>query len=339
MLVVDKPVGPSSHDVVAVARRSLGISRIGHTGTLDPQASGVLPLVVGQATRLAQHLTQSDKEYLATIRFGLTTDSHDAAGTVLERSDTAPTEEALAAQLRLMIGATEQRPPIYSAKMVDGERSYVRARAGKPMQAAAVAVTSYLLELVEYGPPTARVRVRCSPGFYVRSLAHDLGQALGTGAILGGLIRTEAAGFTLADAMPFADLVTGARSELRQRVRPLHDLLRELPAVTLTSQGAEWARHGRLLGPAQLVDGSCAAELKPTPSNSSGVSQEDREGAGLRPAEGARVEGEGVVPVKAATTAAASLVRLFDANGRLCALAKSIPGSAHLQPAVVFHYN
>jgi tRNA pseudouridine55 synthase len=253
VLVVHKPVGPSSHDVVVCARRSLGITRIGHTGTLDPQASGVLPLVLGQATRLAQHLTGSDKEYEAIIRFGIVTDTHDAAGAVLRESAELPTVSDIHAALASFRGTFEQTPPLYSAKMVDGERSYVRARAGKPLQPAAVNVTAHALELLSLDGNRASVRIRCSAGFYVRSLAHDLGERLGMGAMLDGLVRTEAAGFRDADAVPFETLVTAPRADLRARVRPMEALLVDLPGVNLTSEGVRWARHGRDLGPDVLA--------------------------------------------------------------------------------------
>jgi tRNA pseudouridine55 synthase len=253
VLVVAKPVGPSSHDIVAVARRSLGISRIGHTGTLDPQASGVLPLVVGQATRLAQHLTGSDKEYLATFRFGLATTTYDVAGEVVARSERFPDVAGLEAALAEFRGTFAQVPPVFSAKMVDGERSYARARAGKPIESPAVPVTVHALELIAFAPPSAQLRVRCSAGFYVRSLAHDLGQRLETGAILEALVRTEAAGFRLDEALPFETLASGPRAELREQIRPMTALLTEVPAAELTPEGVEWARHGRELGPRQLV--------------------------------------------------------------------------------------
>jgi tRNA pseudouridine55 synthase len=253
VLIVHKPVGPSSHDIVVVARRSLGISRIGHTGTLDPQASGVLPLVLGQATRLAQHLTNSDKEYVATVRFGVSTDTHDAAGEVLRNTGIVPAPDAIDRALTGFRGRFEQTPPIFSAKMVDGERSYVRARAGKPRQSAPVAVTVHALEVLSFDSPLARLRVRCSAGFYVRSLAHDLGEALQSGAILEDLVRTEAAGFVLDDALPFETLVKAPRAELHARVHPMESLLITVPAVHLTSEGVAWARHGRDLGPGQLV--------------------------------------------------------------------------------------
>ena len=253
VLVVHKPVGPSSHDVVAVARRSLGLSRIGHTGTLDPQASGVLPLVLGQATRLAQHLTGSDKEYEATVRFGVVTDTHDRAGEVLASSGGVPSIEALETALRRFRGTFAQTPPAYSAKMVGGDRSYVHARAGKPLRSPAVVVTTHLVELLVFEPPLARLRIRCSAGFYVRSLAHDLGEMLATGGILEHLVRTEAAGFGLSEAVSFEALVQAPRGALRERVLPMESLLTDLPAVWLTMQGVEWARHGRDLGPAQLT--------------------------------------------------------------------------------------
>jgi tRNA pseudouridine55 synthase len=252
VLVVCKPVGPSSHDVVVVARRSLGLSRIGHTGTLDPQASGVLPLVLGQATRLAQHLTSSDKEYEATVRFGVVTDTYDAAGAVVESSGAIPSIAALEAALSRFRGTFEQTPPAYSAKMIGGDRSYVHARAGKPLRSPAITVTTHVLELLAYEPPLARLRVRCSAGFYVRSLAHELGQTVGTGAVLEHLVRTEAAGFRLSEAVSFETLVKEPRPELRALVLSMETLLTDVPAAALTDEGVSWARRGRNLGPAQL---------------------------------------------------------------------------------------
>jgi tRNA pseudouridine55 synthase len=252
VLVVHKPVGPSSHDVVVVARRSLGLSRIGHTGTLDPQASGVLPLVLGQATRLAQHLSGSDKEYEATVRFGVITDTYDAAGAVIDASGAVPPIADLEAALTGFRGTFEQTPPAYSAKMVGGDRSYVHARAGRPLRSPAVAVTTHALELLDFEPPLARLRVRCTAGFYVRSLAHDLGQTLGTGAALEQLVRTEAAGFRLNQAVSFDTLVQATRPALGALVLPMETLLIEVPAATLTDEGVSWARTGRNLGPAQL---------------------------------------------------------------------------------------
>ena len=261
VLVVHKPVGPTSHDVVVCARRSLGVKRVGHTGTLDPQASGVLPLVLGQATRLAQHLTGSDKEYEAIIRFGVVTDTYDAAGTIVEETGGVPSASDVEQSLLRFVGELDQVPPLYSAKMVGGERSYVRARSGKPVQPPAVRVRADELTLLEMSGARARVRVRCSAGFYVRSLAHDLGRHLGVGGILDGLVRTSAAGFGLADALAFDVLVTGARADLRARVQPMEALLAEVPAVRLTAGGADWAVHGRELGPSEVVGTIATSDL------------------------------------------------------------------------------
>lgn len=253
VLVVDKPVGPTSHDVVAVARRALGISRVGHTGTLDPRACGVLPLVVGQATRLAQHLSSSDKEYEAVVRFGVTTDTYDMEGRVVEESRAVPSEDAIREALARFRGTFLQRPPAYSARLVDGERAYARARAGRAVQPPAAPVTVHRLELRRYEPPCAELVVRCSAGFYVRSLAHDLGRELGTGAVLDRLVRTEAAGFRQPEALPLAELAVRARDELRTRVVPIERLLTHLPEARLTPSGVERATHGASLSPRDLA--------------------------------------------------------------------------------------
>lgn len=261
VLVVHKPAGPTSHDVVICARRALGVRRIGHTGTLDPPASGVLPLVVGQATRLARHLSGSDKEYEATIRFGLSTTTYDASGETVDRSGILPSLEEIVAALPRFAGSYDQMPPLYSAKMVGGERSYVRARAGKPVQPPPVRVAVHALELLRHDGARVRLRIRCSAGFYVRSLAHDLGRHVRSGAILEDLVRTEAAGFRLDAALPFETLVTAPRAELRARVQPAEALLRELPAAILTAEGVRWARHGRELGPAVMLRPPAGAAL------------------------------------------------------------------------------
>jgi tRNA pseudouridine55 synthase len=253
-LVVHKPVGPSSHDIVVCARRALGISRIGHTGTLDPQASGVLPLVVGQATRLAQYLSGSDKEYLATIRFGVSTDTYDAAGRVISERGGAPSAEELEAALSRFRGTFDQSPPAYSAKMVDGERSYARARAGQAVAPPPATVTAHDLSVIDVDGARVRIRIHCSAGFYVRSLAHDVGEAVGTGAVLEALVRTRAAGFDTQAALPFEQLMTLPRDDVRATVRPMETLLTDLPAATLTPDGVEWARNGREL-PQRILSG------------------------------------------------------------------------------------
>lgn len=253
VLVVNKQVGHTSHDVVSAARRALREKRIGHTGTLDPTASGVLPLVVGQATRLAQYLTASDKEYEAVIKFGVETDTYDAAGRVVRETGQMPSPEALIAALDRFRGTIDQVPPAYSAKKVDGERAYERARRAMPVTLTPVQVRVDLLELVEYAPPMATLRVVSSPGFYVRSLAHDLGAAVGTGAMLYALVRRRSGNFSLEDAVTLDELVESEPAAIAQRLVPMERLLSEWPAVELKEAAVRKVAHGQDLGPADWV--------------------------------------------------------------------------------------
>jgi tRNA pseudouridine55 synthase len=266
VLVVDKTEGPTSHDVVTFARRALGVSRIGHTGTLDPMATGVLPLVIGRATRLAQFLTASDKTYEATIAFGRTTDTYDAAGTIVTTCDRRPTREQLASAIESFRGTFDQTPPVYSAKNIDGERSYVLARRaarsaearsapGNPAERPkAVAVTVKRLEILSFDGEIARLEMAVAAGFYVRSLAHDLGAALDCGAVLTALRRTRSGEFGLDRAVPLADVLQAPRESLAGRLVPFRDLLPELPSVTLRSAiQLERLKNGVELGPGDLV--------------------------------------------------------------------------------------
>lgn len=257
VLVVDKTEGPTSHDVVAFARRALGVSRIGHTGTLDPMATGVLPLVVGRATRLAQFLTASDKSYEATIAFGRTTDTHDAAGTITSSSDRRPAREQLEAAIEKFRGTFDQTPPVYSAKNIDGERSYELARQGKSatmQRAKAVSVTVKRLAILSFEGETARLDLQVTAGFYVRALAHDLGEALGCGAVLIALRRTRSGEFGLDRAVPLADVLQSSRDALAALIVPFRELLTDLPAVTLRSTSQlERLRNGVEMAPGDLI--------------------------------------------------------------------------------------
>jgi tRNA pseudouridine55 synthase len=255
---VDKPEGPTSHDVVTLTRRVLGVSRIGHTGTLDPMATGVLPLVIGRATRLAQFLTASDKTYEATIAFGRSTDTYDARGREVASSAARPTREQLDATLAKFRGEFEQTPPAYSAKNIDGERSYELARKGgskdPPLRPKPVRVTARHLELMSFDGDTATLTMTVSAGFYVRSLAHDLGEALGCGAVLAALRRTRSGEFGLEPAVPLAEVLESRRENLITRILPMSALLGELPAVTLRDAATlERLRNGVEMGPGDLV--------------------------------------------------------------------------------------
>src|SRR5438552_14732430 len=233
VLVIDKPEGLTSHDVVAAARRLLGEKRIGHTGTLDPLATGVLPLACGRATRLVRFLSASDKEYEATILFGVTTDTLDVTGEETSRSGASPSREALVAVLRTFEGEQMQVPPAYSAKKVGGRRAYDFARHDEPVELAAVPVRVPKLELLEFGNERCRISLTCSAGFYVRSLVRDIGERCGTGACLETLRRTRSGDFTIEEAIPLEALHSGTA-----------------PAVR--GAGSDELREGGRVGPADL---------------------------------------------------------------------------------------
>jgi tRNA pseudouridine55 synthase len=263
VLVVDKTEGPTSHDVVTFARRALGVSRIGHTGTLDPMATGVLPLVVGRATRLAQFLTASDKSYEATLAFGRSTDTYDASGRTTAESDRRPSRAELDAALEKFRGTFDQTPPAYSAKNIDGERSYDLARkrarqagtADSPaLRPKAVPVTVKTLTVLSFDGDVARLEMQVSAGFYVRSLVHDLGEALGCGAVLTALRRTRAGEFGLDGAVPLADVLQAPPESIAARIVPFRELLPDLPSATLRSAAQlERLKNGVEMGPADLV--------------------------------------------------------------------------------------
>lgn len=268
VLVADKPLGPTSHDVVATVRRTLGLRRIGHTGTLDPLATGVLPLVVGRATRLASLLSASAKEYLAEIRFGASTPTYDAearfirdpaTGVPLLTGPPPPeppglTREAIEAALADCSGTLMQVPPPYSAKKTGGVASYKRARSSQPVALSPVRVTLHAAVLENYTAGLARIRLSCSAGFYVRSLAHDLGQRLGCGAHVEGLRRLRAGEFTLSDAV-LLDQIEREGPAAAGHIIPLDRLLLHLTGVSLTARGARRASHGNALAPEDLEGG------------------------------------------------------------------------------------
>jgi tRNA pseudouridine55 synthase len=270
VLVVDKPAGCTSHDVVARVRRALGESRIGHTGTLDPLATGVLPLVVGRATRLASMLSGADKEYEAGVRFGCATDTYDAAGRVdgdppsrLASEFAVPEPAGIDAAtidtaLSAFRGSYDQMPPRYSAKKIGGVAAHRLARRNEDVEMRAVPVTVSELTLLGYAGGLARLRITATAGFYVRSLAHDLGAALGCGAHLETLRRTRAGIFSLDAAVALATVQEeGRRAEAR--LLPLEALLPGVPAVVLTERGARRASHGNALAPEDLVTPGAAA--------------------------------------------------------------------------------
>jgi tRNA pseudouridine55 synthase len=270
VLVVDKPSGLTSHDVVAAARRALREKRIGHTGTLDPIATGVLPLACGRATRLVRFLTASDKEYEADIRLGLATDTYDVTGREVARADRIPSQEEVAAALDALTGEYLQAPPPYSAKKIAGRRAYELARADVAVQPDPVPVRVERLELVDLETNVAAVRLTCSAGFYVRSLAHELGIRLGVGACLEALRRTRSGQFGLDDAVVFAVLASDP-DVAKSKIAPLESLLPQFPAVTLTDEGVRRVGHGRTIERGQVAG--------PLPVRAAWVRLMSREGA------------------------------------------------------------
>jgi tRNA pseudouridine55 synthase len=251
VLVVDKPAGPTSHDVVDRVRRALGTRRVGHTGTLDPFATGVLPVCVGRATRLARFLAGGEKEYVATVRLGFATTTDDLTGEPVGPPvpvDVAP--EPLAVALGGLVGSFDQVPPAFSAKHAGGRRLYELARRGEAAPRAATPVTVHGIDLLARDGDTVEIAVRCSAGTYVRALARDLGERLGTGAHLTALRRTRSGAFDLSQSVSGDDLAGAA-----ERMIPLAGLLLDLPAVRVAGEGRHLVGHGRELGRGDVLQG------------------------------------------------------------------------------------
>jgi tRNA pseudouridine55 synthase len=253
-LVVDKPAGMTSHDVIARLRRVLGTKRIGHAGTLDPSATGVLLIGVGRATRLLRFVEALRKEYRAVVAFGAQTTSHDADGTVVATHDaSALTREEVEAALAKFRGEIEQIPPMVSAVKVGGERLYEKARRGEEVERAPRRVTVYAAEIESFEPgaqPRATIRIECSKGTYIRTIAADLGAALGTGAHLAGLRRLRVGRFGEDAAIPLDDVRAGA-------LREMHEAVGEYPRRAVSADEALAVVHGKEL-PAAGIEGPYA---------------------------------------------------------------------------------
>ena len=234
----------TSHDVVARARRVSGIKKIGHAGTLDPLATGVLVLCVGAATRLSEYVMHADKRYRARVRLGATTDTYDAEGEIVRERDASHiTHQAVEQALLPFVGAIEQIPPMYSAIKQGGRKLYDLARAGETVERAARSVRIESLALVDWQPPEFTLDVACSAGTYIRSLAYDIGEALGVGAYLTGLTRAASGMFTLENAVPLDTLLI---DPARYLIPPSEALL-QYPALILDAAAEDDVRHGRAL--------------------------------------------------------------------------------------------
>jgi tRNA pseudouridine55 synthase len=258
VLVVAKPAGPTSHDVVALVRRLASTRRIGHGGTLDPFASGVLPLFLGQATRLVEYHLGDEKTYRATICFGATSTTDDLDGELAPSDGPAPSRQAVTAALADFVGPHLQQPPQFSAIQVGGRRAYKIARSGEIPELSPRAVTIHALDLLDWDDadperPIAVVDVRCSAGTYVRAIARDLGAGLGSGAYLCGLVRTASGPFRLENARTLDEVRAAAATGLdavRSLLLPPDTGLDDLPAVRLTAGEIEDVAKGRFVRPA-----------------------------------------------------------------------------------------
>ena len=239
LLLVDKAAGVTSHDVVDIARRALGTRRVGHAGTLDPFATGLLVLLIGRATRLAQFVDGEPKVYDATIRFGTETDSDDATGTVT-RDAPPPDPAAVRAAVPTFTGELSQVPPSVSAKQVAGVRAHSAARRGAPLTLAPAQVTVHRWDIASITADELRATIECSGGTYIRSLARDLGRAAGSAAHCGALRRVRSGTFHVRDAVPFCELGDRAAGALR----PMVDGLGPVPRESLDAEGVRRIAHG-----------------------------------------------------------------------------------------------
>ena len=238
--------------------------KVGHTGTLDPLASGVLPLVIGKATRLAQFFSSAEKEYEAEIELGVDTTTFDRGGEIVARDHTRTVSDLTSALVEEAVaefrGTYLQLPPAYSAKKIEGDRAYDLARRNSPVLLQPVEVTATALDLLEWRGRFLRLRLVCSAGYYVRSLADAIGARLGTGAHLAALVRTRSGDFSLTDAVGL-DVLDRRPQEAAARVIPLDDLLPSLPTVTLTTEGASLASRGGFIGPAHVSGATALSAL------------------------------------------------------------------------------
>jgi len=261
-LNLDKPSGMTSHDVVARIRRDLRVKKVGHAGTLDPLATGVLILCLGGATRLSEYVMRSTKTYRAQILLGISTTTYDAEGQALASQDaSAVTLDAVETALDVFRGDIEQIPPMYSAIKQDGRKLYALARAGEVVERPARAVTIESLRVLAWSPPEVTLEVQCSAGTYIRSLAHDLGEALGVGAHLSGLIRERSGAFALADSVGLEALL--AAEDWQSYLIPPRIALAPMPELVLDDTAADHVRHGRTVEDAAANEGVVAQAYGP----------------------------------------------------------------------------
>lgn len=255
VIVIRKEKGFTSHDVVAKLRGILHMKKIGHTGTLDPDAEGVLPVALGKATRLVDMITDKEKTYEAVMRLGVVTDTQDMSGTVLSQTtELSVTEEELCTVVSSFVGDYMQVPPMYSALKVNGKKLYELAREGKTVERKPRPVRFYEIEILDISFPLVRFRVTCSKGTYIRTLCHDIGEKLGCGAAMESLLRTKVGRFTLDDAITLTQTEEAVqKGTIESKILGIEEILAEYPRVCCTKEGDRLLANGNPLVQA-LVD-------------------------------------------------------------------------------------
>lgn len=247
LIVIDKEKGLTSHDVVNLLRRQTGIRKIGHTGTLDPMATGVLILCIGRATRVASYVQGHDKVYQLTMEFGKETDTLDAEGEVTKTSEVIPSEDAIRSILQDFLGEQEQIPPMYSAIKVNGKKLYEHARKGEVVEVSPRRVTIYSIEFLSYDAPNLTLRVHCSSGTYIRSFARDLAYALGTVGHLTALRREKVGEIGMEDTVSLEELRNMDGENIEALLLPMEVALKDLPKLVVDHEDATRLRHGQHL--------------------------------------------------------------------------------------------
>lgn len=255
MLIIRKEKGFTSFDVVAKLRGILHTRKIGHTGTLDPEAEGVLPIAIGAATRLVDLFTEKQKTYEAVLHLGITTDTQDMTGTVLQEQQVTVTEQEVTNVLESFLGDQEQVPPMYSALKVNGKKLYELAREGKTVERKARPVTFYEIQILEMKLPLVRFTVTCSKGTYIRTLCNDIGEKLGCGGCMESLLRTATGAFTLEESVTLAQVQEAAdQGHVDELIHSIDEILSEYPKLCCTEAGNRLLSNGNPL-PQELVDG------------------------------------------------------------------------------------
>lgn len=260
VLLIDKPSGLTSHDVINRVRRTTKIRQVGHAGTLDPMATGVLVVCLGQATRVSEYLLGHDKAYRATIRLGIETNTYDADGEIIAAREVNVDRATVAQALTHLVGEMQQVPPMYSALKREGQKLYELARQGVEIEREARLVTIRSIDLLDYHAPDATVDVRCSAGTYIRSIAHDVGATLGTGGHLIELVRTASGPFTLDQAISLEAFEAAAREgQWHTHLRTIDEALSDWPLVVLTEPERIRALNGAPIFTLKLAGTRCRA--------------------------------------------------------------------------------